>query len=50
AFFTTIKDNFATKSAPAKNLADSDTESSSTTTTKKTKEFRVLDARAGQNF
>ncbi|CAF4351128.1 unnamed protein product [Rotaria socialis] len=51
AFFTTIKDNFATKSAPAKNLTDSDTESSSTTTTtKKTKEFRVLDARAGQNF
>ncbi|CAF0794794.1 unnamed protein product [Rotaria sp. Silwood1] len=51
AFFTTIKENFATKSAPIKNLADSDNESSSSTmTTKKTKEFRVLDPRAGQNF
>ncbi|CAF3987682.1 unnamed protein product [Adineta steineri] len=50
-FFSTIKQNFATKSAPTKNLPDSDTESSSsTTTTKKTKEFRVLDPRAGQNF
>ncbi|CAF1000284.1 unnamed protein product [Rotaria sordida] len=50
SFFTTIKENFATKSAPIKNLADSDNESSSTTTAKKTKEFRVLDPRAGQNF
>ncbi len=29
---------------------DSDTESSSTATVKKTKEFRVLDPKAGQNF
>ncbi len=71
AFFSTIKENFATKSAPGMYLltietisqliiysnfvvkahADSDTESSSSTTTitKKTKEFRVLDPRVGQN-
>ena len=37
--------------AKASAAADSDNESSSnTTTTKKTKEFRVLDPRAGQNF
>ncbi|CAF0779717.1 unnamed protein product [Adineta ricciae] len=49
--FAAIKQNFATKSAPAKNPADSDNESSSSSTTvKKTKEFRVLDPRAGQNF
>ncbi|CAF1162558.1 unnamed protein product, partial [Didymodactylos carnosus] len=46
-FFSSLKENFATKSVPGKgpNIDLNENE-----TTKKTKEFHVLDAHAGRNF
>ncbi|CAF0761742.1 unnamed protein product [Didymodactylos carnosus] len=47
-FFSSLKENFSTKSAAVKGLNTDLSENEATT--KKTKQFRVLDARAGQNF
>ena len=45
-----LRQTLHVRSLLAKGPSDSDTESSAATTVKKTKEFRVLDPRAGQNF